>query len=65
MLTAEGLCDTQEGLYMALHNSKTSGKTGLGKGKGSGASHNPICCSRLRPASSSLHPRKPVLSRLC
>lgn len=29
--------DTQEGLYMALHNAKTSGKTGLGKGKGSGA----------------------------
>ena len=28
---------TQEGLYMALHNAKTSGKTGLGKGKGSGA----------------------------
>lgn len=27
---------TQEGLYMALHNAKTSGKTGLGKGKGSG-----------------------------
>lgn len=30
--------DTQENLYMALHNAKTSGKTGLGKGKGSGES---------------------------
>lgn len=28
--------DTQENLYMALHNAKTSGKTGLGKGKGNG-----------------------------
>lgn len=29
--------DTQENLYMALHNAKSSGKTGLGKGRGSGA----------------------------
>ena len=34
--------NTQEDLYMALHNAKSSGKTGLGKGRGSGAQHKSI-----------------------
>lgn len=48
--------NTQEDLYMALHNAKSSGKTGLGKGRGSGAQHNLIThASNLRSSNDTKH----------